>query len=136
MVGVEDRGDVHAFESFVGNGGNGGIEFLAGREGVYNFKTVFVLDGGGIGPGVVDCDVEVVLFEGFDDVDYLGVAHVGAVFLEGETEDDDMAAEHLNAFFEHELDYSVGNIGSHTIVHAATCEDNLRVVAIALCALC
>lgn len=136
VVGFEDGSYVHSFEGFVCYSGDGCIELLVGGEFVDNVEAVFVTHGCRVCPGVKDSDVEVILFEGFDDVYDLGVAHVGAVLLEGEAEDNDMATEYLNAFLEHEFDNSVGNVSAHTIVHAATGEDDFGVVAVALCALC
>ena len=45
--------------------------------------TILTLCDLGIGPGVVDGDVDIVLLERLDDVDHLRVAHIGAVLLEG-----------------------------------------------------
>lgn len=135
MAGVEDGGDVEAFEFLVGHGGDAGVELLAGGEFVDYFEAVFAAHGFGVCPGVEDGDGEVVLMQGLDDVDYLGIAHVGAVFLEGEAQDEDVAAEYLDAFLEHELDDAVGHVGAHAVVHASAGEDDFGVVAVALGAL-
>lgn len=135
VAGVEDGGDVEAFEFLVGYGGDAGVELVAGGEFVGHAEAVFALYGGGVGPGVVDGYVEVVFLEGFDDVDDFGVAYIGAVFLEGEAQDEDMTAEHLDAFLEHELDDAVGHVGAHAVVHASAGEDDFGVVAVALGAL-
>lgn len=131
----EEGADVEAFEFAVGDGGYGGVEFLTGGELVDDGETIFTFDGCGVGPGIVDGDVEVVFFECFDDVDNLGVAHVGAVLFECKAEDYDVAVEHLDTFFEHEFDDAVGYISAHAVVHAAAGEDYLRVVTVALGAL-
>lgn len=135
MEGFEHRGDVETVELAVCDGGDGGVKLLAFGQGVDYGEAVLALDGGGVGPGVVDGDVEVILFESFDDIDDFGVAHVGTVFFECETKHEDVAAEHLDAFLEHQLDDTVGNICAHAVVHAATGEDDLGVVAVALGAL-
>ena len=132
VVGFEEGADVEAFEFAMGDGCNSGVEFLTGGKFVDYSETVLALGGGRIGPGVVDSDVEVILFEGLDDVDDLGVAHVGAVFFKGEAEDEDVAVEYLDAFLEHEFDDAVGNVGAHAVVHAATGQDDFGVVAVAL----
>lgn len=135
MAWVEVRFDVKTFEGFVGNGGDSGIEFLFLGKLVDYGKSIFVLNSCGICPRVVYGDIEVVLLESFDDVNDFGVAHIGTIFLEGEAEHEDVATKYLYAFFEHELDYTVGNICPHAVVHAASGEDNFRIVAVALGAL-
>lgn len=132
VTGFEEGCDVEVFEFAVGDGGYGGVEFFAGGKFVDYGEAVLALDGGGVGPGIVDSDVEIIFFESLDDVDDLGVAHVGAILLECEAKDEDVAVEHLNALFKHEFDDAVGYISAHAVVHAASCEDNLGIVAIAL----
>ena len=53
---------------------------------IVQFNTIFMFCYGWICPGVVNGDVGIVFFQRLDDVDHLGVAHVGTVFLEGESE--------------------------------------------------
>ncbi len=132
---VQQRGYVEALELAVCDGGYGSVEFLGDRELVHDFDAVFAANGFGVRPRVVDGDVEVVFHQCLVYVDDFGVAHVGAVFLEGKAEDEDVAAEHLDAFLEHELDYAVGHVGAHAVVHAAAGEDDFGVVAVALGAL-
>lgn len=74
------------------------VEFRGGQF-VRDVDTILSLGYRGIGPGVVDGDVQVVLREGAIDVNNLCVAHVGAVFLESEAQNQDVAAEHLYSFF-------------------------------------
>ncbi len=50
----------------------------AWKRAVLNFGFVQV------DPGVVNVDLGVAALQGFDDVDHFGVAHVGAVFFEGD----------------------------------------------------
>ena len=45
--------------------------------------TILTLCNLGIGPWIVDGDVDIVLAKRLDDVDHLRVAHIGAVLLEG-----------------------------------------------------
>ena len=135
VVGFEEGADVEAFELAVSDCCNSCIEFFVSGKFIDYVEAIFALDGGGIGPRVEDCHVEVVFLEGFDDVDDFGVAYVGAVFLEGEAQDEDMTAEHLDAFLEHELDDAVGHVGAHAVVHASAGEDDFGVVAVALGAL-
>ena len=126
--------DIQAFKLLVGNGGDAGVELLAGQL-VHHLDTVFVLHDGRVGPGVVDGDVEVVFLQCLVDVDDLGVAHVGAVLLEGETKDEDVALQNLNAFLQHQLDGLGGNVFTHAVVHSTPGKDNLGIVTITLGAL-
>lgn len=127
--------EIDAFEFFVGDGGDAGIEFGVCGKFVDYVETVFAFGDGGICPGVEDGDVEVIFLEGFHNVDNLGVAYVGAVLLECKSHHKNMAAEYLYAFLEHQFDGLVGNIFAHAVVHAASGEDDLGVIAVALCAL-
>lgn len=86
MGGIQDTGDVDVGELAVGDGSDGCVEFFVFGEFVHYLEAVFALDSGGVRPRVKDGDVEVVFLEGLDDVDDLGVAHIGTVLLEGETE--------------------------------------------------
>ena len=135
VVGFEEGADVEAFELAVSDCCNSCIEFFVSGKFIDYIESVFAFCDGGIGPRVEDCHVEVVFLEGANNVDDFGVAHVGAVLLEGKAEDDDVAVEHLYAFLEHELDDAVGHVGAHAVVHAASGEDDFRVVAVALGAL-
>lgn len=135
MLGLKDAGDIDTLEFSVSNSCNSGVEFLVRGEFVDNFEAVFVFHCGWICPGVEDGDVEVVFLEGFDDVDDLGVAYVGAVLLESEAKDNDVAAEYLYSFFKHEFDDAVGYVCTHAVVHAPSGENDFGVVAISLGAL-
>lgn len=136
MLGLEHGLNSHVFELTMSNSEDGCVEFLVGRQDIYNVKAVFVLYCSGVCPGVEDSDVQVVFIERFHYVNHLGVAHVGTVLLEGKAEDDNVAVEHLNAFLEHQLDYAVGNVRAHAVVHSAARKYDFRVVAVTLCALC
>ena len=61
-----------------------GLRFVFERS-----DLVFVLRFGNVDPRIVDVDLGVVAGEFAHDVDHLGVAQVGAAFLEGEAEDED-----------------------------------------------
>ena len=115
--------------------GNSSIKLLGGQF-VYDLDAVLMLHDGRIGPGVINSDVEVILLQGLVDVDDLSVAHVGAIFLEGEAQDNDVAVEHLNALLQHQFDGFCSHILTHSIIHATTGKDNLWVVAVTLGALC
>ena len=135
VLGLEDTGDVNACELTMGDSGDGGVELLIGGKFVHNIKSVLALNCGGISPGVKDGDVEVVFLEGLHDVDYLGVAYVGAVLLESETKDNDVATKYLDALLKHEFNDAVCHIGAHAVVHTASCEDNFGIITITLGAL-
>ena len=47
----------------------------------------------------MDIDADAVLPQGVDDVHYPGVAQVGAVFLEGQTQDQDAAVADADAAY-------------------------------------
>lgn len=81
VVGLEFV-DVEALELFVGNSEDDRI-ILLGGELIGHLHAILALCDLRIGPGVVDGDVNIVLAKRLDDVDHLGVAHVGAVLLEG-----------------------------------------------------
>lgn len=119
----------------MGDSGDGGIEFFVGRQLVDHIKAILMLYGCWIRPGVEDGDVEVVFLESLDDIHHLGVAHVGAVLLECEPKDDDVASQDLDTLLEHEFDHTVGDVGTHAVVHTPASKDDLRIVTIALGAL-
>ena len=86
VAGFEEGADVEVFEFAMGDGGNRCIEFFAGGKLVDDFESVFAFCDGGVSPRIEDCHVDIVFLECADDVDDFGVAHVGAVFLEGKPE--------------------------------------------------
>jgi len=63
-----------------------------------------------------------------DQIGDLGVAQVGAVFLEGEAEDDDFGAFHRTAVVDHAFHGLLRDVGGHAVVDLAAGEDDLRVV--------
>ena len=66
-------------------GQNGGVKLLIIKF-VGQVDAILTLCGGSVGPRVADGDVQVVLAQRFHNVENLGVAHVGAVFFEGEAQ--------------------------------------------------
>ena len=97
MLVLEQTEDIQTFKFLVCYSGYAGIELLGGQF-VHHFDAVLVFNNGRIGPGVVDGDVKIVFFQSFVNVDDLGVAHIRAVLLEGEAEDENVAVDDLNAF--------------------------------------
>jgi len=83
----------------------------------------------GVDPWVVDIYLCVVGLQGSHDVHHLGVAHVGAVFLEGQAQYQDLAVEHGETFAQHEFDGGVGHMDCHVVVDAPARKDDLWVVA-------
>ncbi len=92
-------------------------------------QTVFVFGFLDVNPGVVHVHLGVVSAQGFDDVHYFGVAHVRAVFFEGEAKHQHFAAEHWQVFAEHELDGFVGHMARHAVVDATARQNHFGVVA-------
>ena len=75
---------------------------------------------------------EYVHAEGFQFVEDVGdaaVADVGHVFFEGESEDSDAGAHDGDFGVDEHFDEALGDIGAHAVVDAASCEDDLGMVA-------
>lgn len=130
MLFLEERRNIKSFKLLVGYRGNGCIEFFSG-EFIDNIYAVFTLSDGGVGPGIINGDVDIVFFQGFVDVYNLGVANIGAVLLESETENEDMAVKYLYTFLQHQLDGLRSDMFTHAIVHTTTGKNDFGVVAIA-----
>lgn len=94
---LQQGGNIEAFELLVSHGSHASVELLRWQL-VHHLDAILMLHDGRIGPRVVNGDVEVVFLQGLVDVDHLGVAHIGAVLLEGETQDEDVAVEHLRTY--------------------------------------
>ena len=92
-------------------------------------RPIFVLGLRPVDPGVVNVDPNAVLAHGVNDVHHPVVAQVGAVFLEGQAEDEDAAVADADAALQHELDHGLGDVGAHAVVDAPTGEDDLGVIA-------
>src|SRR6056297_2433064 len=125
---VADSGVAEGAEFVVGDGEGYGVVGVVGR-GFGQVQAVFVFCFFGVGPGVVDVDFEVVVLERLDDVDDSGVSEVGAVFLEGQAQDQDFCAGAVDALPGHQLDQFAGDVGAHAVVGAAAGQDHLRVEA-------
>ena len=69
------------------------------RQGRQAVEPVFVLGLRPVDPGVMDIDADAVLPQGVDDVHYPGIAQVGAVFLEGQAQDQDVAVADADAAY-------------------------------------
>ena len=134
MLVFQERRNIQCLELPVGDGEDGCVELVCGQF-VGDFDAVLVPYYVRIGPGVVYRDVDIVLLQGPVDVYDLGVAHVRAVLLESEAEDEDVGVKYLKAFLEHQLYCLGGDVLAHSVVHAAACEDDLGVVAVPLGAL-
>jgi len=91
--------------------------------------AVFVLRFGDIDPGVVDLSLDVVFLQFANDVDYLGVAEVRTIFLEGQAKHKNACAVHLNTAFGHGFNQLGYNIGAHAVIEPAPGENDFRVVA-------
>ncbi len=91
--------------------------------------AVFVFGFRRFGNRVVYEDVTTVIFQLFHQVGDLGISQVGAVFFEGEAEDDDFGALDCVAVVDDAFDGLLRDVGGHAVVDAAASEDDLRVVA-------
>ena len=98
MPVFQKRTDIKVFELPVGDGKDGCVELVCWQF-VGDFDAVLVPYYVRIGPWVVYRDVDIVLLQSPVDVYDLGVAHVRAVFLESESEDEDVGVKYLKAFF-------------------------------------
>ena len=135
MLRSEHPGQIERIEHVVRHCGHDRLEPFAFGQKIGNFDTVFALYDFGRRPGVVDRDTNAVLAQRAVNVDHFCISHIGAVFLEGETEDKDVRTKHLNSLLQHQLNHLLGDVLSHSVVHAPSGKDNLRVIAVALCAL-
>lgn len=135
MPVFQKRQHIQFLELPVSDGKDGCVELVCGQF-VGDFDAVFMPYYFRIGPRVVNRDMDIVLLQCPVDVYDLGVAHIRAVLLESESEDEDVGVKYLKAFLEHQLYCLGGDVLAHTVVHAAACEDDLGVVAVPLGALC
>ena len=134
-IGGFQGSEVKCFIFSMGNSQDNGIVARLG-EGIVHLYAVFVPSHFGVGPGVVDGNVHVVVAQRLYNVDHFGIAYIGAVLLKGKAENQHMGIKHLNAFFEHQFNHLVRYVGSHSVVHASSGEDDFGVIAVPLCALC
>ena len=87
----------------------------------------------GVGPWIMDFHFQAVLLEFVDDIDCAGVADIGAVFFEGDSEHEHFGSLYFDLFLNHEFDNLGCDIFAHIVVEPSTCEDYFGVVAILLC---
>ncbi len=122
-------------ELIVGYSENHGIEFAIERfqTVALNINSVFTLYTLGIGPGIKDCDIVGVFQKSVIDVNNLGVADIGAIFLESDAQNKNIGILYLHAFKVHGLDGLVGHIATHAVVKAAGREHHAWQNAIDLC---
>jgi hypothetical protein len=111
------------------HGQHDGVVGIGGRRLRHGPHAVFVLGLGRVDPRVVDVDLRVVASQFAHDVDHLGVAHVGAAFLEGEAQHQDARADDVDGLLQHQLDHLPGDVAAHAVVDAPAGEDDFGVVA-------
>ena len=124
-----DGGRSHGDELPMRHGEDDGVVGPGVGQRRQTIEPVFVLGLRPIDPGVINIDADAVLPQGVDDVHYLGVAQVGAVFLKGQAQDQDAAVTDADAALEHELDHGLRHMGAHAVVDAPAGEDDLGVMA-------
>jgi len=131
MVGLAECADfaaAHVRKLAVAHGDDdgvvaGGFRLRDGRD------AVFVPGLVGVHAGVIDVHLGAVGGEVGDDVHHAGVAHVGAVFLEGEAHDEDTRAGYGDAFPRHQLHHLRRHVETHVVVDAPAGKDHFGVVA-------
>ena len=106
-----------------------GSVLASGWWAAHALHTVFFIGLGHVDPWVVYVDLGVVALECLHNVDDLGVAHIRAVFLEGQAQYQHFAAQHGQAFSQHELDGFVCHMVGHAVIDASAGQDDFRVVA-------
>ena len=89
MLLLQQAKDIQSLKLLMSNGCDAGVKLLLGQL-VGDLDAIFMLHNGGVGPWVIDSDIEVVLLQSLVDVDDLGVAYVGAVLFESEAKDEDI----------------------------------------------
>eukprot|EP01022_Parablepharisma_sp_SALTPOND_P004211 TRINITY_DN118_c1_g1_i1.p1 TRINITY_DN118_c1_g1~~TRINITY_DN118_c1_g1_i1.p1 ORF type:complete len:1598 (-),score=548.50 TRINITY_DN118_c1_g1_i1:18136-22929(-) len=96
---------------------------------VLQLDAVFVFGVLAGGDRIVDVDFHTIGLQFGHDVDHLGVAQVGAVFLEGQAQHVDLGTLDVETGGNHGLDRLLGHELGHAVVDATTGQDHLRVVA-------
>src|SRR5690625_1949656 len=89
----------------------------------------FAARAGGLGPGVVNVDGQVVAPKLVHHVDNAAVAYVGAVFLEGQGQNQHAGAGPVDAAFGHKAQHFTGHVAAHAVVGAASGQDHFGVKA-------
>ena len=110
------------------NGQHDGV-VLAGVQIADRRDAVLVLRFGCVDPGVVHVHFGLEVGQLRDDVDHAGVAQIGAVFLEGQAQNEDTRAYRVDAVARHQAHHLSRHVGAHAVVDATTGEDHFRVVA-------
>ena len=122
-----ELGSALVLEVLVGDGEDNGA--VVTGLGLDEVEAVFLPGFVRVGPGVVDVDPGAVVAQFLDEVDDTGVTQVGAVFFEGEAEDEDGSVEDGVPMGQQELDDLGGEVAAHAVIGAAAGEDHFRVVA-------
>ena len=117
-VGGEEGFHVEGLEVVVGDCEDDGVK-PSGREFADDVYAIFVSYMGCICPRVIYRYAVCIFLKGMVDVHYLCIADVGAVFLEGDAEDEDFRVLDHDAFLVHALDGLFGDVGSHSVVESA-----------------
>ena len=106
-------------------------QHVHGVIGVYGLQldAIFMADFVRVGDRVADDDLHAPAFKFAHHVHDLAVADVGAVFLEGDAENADLAARGVHALLQHQLDGISRHVARHVVVDAAAGQNDLRVVA-------
>ena len=91
-------------------------------------QAVFVLGLRHINPRVEYVDLRVVALQRSHDIDDFRIAHVWAVFFEGQSQYEDLAAQDRHVLAQHQFDDFVRNMVGHVVVDAAASLNDLRVI--------
>src|SRR5690625_7997042 len=88
------------------------------------FKVEFAARAGGLGPGGVNVDGQVVAPKLVHHVDNAAVAYVGAVFLEGQAQNQHAGAGPVEAACGHTPQHFAGHVAAHAVVGASPGQDH------------
>jgi len=80
-------------------------------------------------PRIVNVDAGVIVGEFSHDIDDAGVAQIRAIFLEGQTHDQDARAFNMNAPLDQCLDQLRRHMGAHAVIEAPPGENDFRVIS-------
>ena len=79
---------------------------------------------------------DLILSKTFDNILYLGISCVGAVFLKRQTEDDNFRLLRCLSNGNHIFNSSIGNKFTHRVINNSTIENNLAVITEFFCLIC
>ena len=113
-------------ELAVGHGDDYGL-VGAGLRGRDRDDAIFAVGRLGVDPGVMDVHLDAIALQFLDYVDDPGVAQVGAVFLEGEAEQQYAGAVNRDIVQGHQSRDLVGDVFAHVVVDAPAGQDHLGV---------